>query len=101
MENVVVDPMWYILFVGYFIGFGIFKYYAGKYGFAQKLIAQTEKTPAPGDKKPAAPAGGDKKPAAPGGGDKKPAPAQGGGDKKPQGGGGGGDKKGPPPPPKK
>ncbi len=74
MENVKIDPMWYVLIVGYFILNFFIKYFIGKY--KEERAATNKENP------------------------QTAKPPQGGGDKKPPQGGG--DKKGgQPPPPKK
>lgn len=81
MENLKIDPMWYVLIVGYFILNFFIKYFIGKY---KEERAATKNENPQGSKPPQ------------GGGDKKPVQAA--GDKKPPQGGG--DKKGGPPPKK-
>jgi len=56
MENIFIDPMWYILIVGYFILNFVIKFFIKKY----KEERTETKNPNAGDKKPAQ-SGGDKK----------------------------------------
>ncbi|HMV43015.1 MAG TPA: hypothetical protein PK079_18200 [Leptospiraceae bacterium] len=80
MDNIKIDPMWYVSIVGYIIINFTIKYFLKKY--KEERAGANPQTVNPPQ------AGGDKKPTQ-GGGDKKPAQAS------------GGDKKGGGPPPKK
>ena len=68
MDNIFIDPMWYILIVGYFFLNFVIKFFIKKF---KEERAETKNQSAV-DKKPPQ-AGGDKKPAQ-GGGDKKGGP---------------------------
>lgn len=68
MENIVIDPMWYISIAGYFVLNFVIKYFIRKYK-EERAVTKNEN---PQNSKPTQ-AGGDKKPPQ-GGGDKKGSP---------------------------